>query len=473
MSSRNKAKRAKISKKSKLDQSQQHSIEEVELETELFGKDIFTDFSNDNEIEIFIDRSSADVNDKLKPVWHDDDDNNLQINLNHTKRYKKLKLKTNATLVKGNELTTILKQRFNAKKIKWAESTANNSQIDLENDDEDQDYENDLLNQSGTMVESKSKRVNSNGDEPLPSAKLNIQRMINANIGEPSNMPITSVKFHSSGELLMASGLDKHVRFFKVDGEHNQKQLSVQFDMAVIKSSFIGNGNDVMCVGRKPYCYSYDTISGLITKIKGPIGKELKSLENMFVSPDGHNIAFLGNSGYIHLMDGKSKGWKGEVKMNCIVKAVSFLNDYTMVSSGVDADVYTWDLRYTGRCVSRFIHDDGTCTSSLATYSPQNYDNNSYNQNYHLSSSYVAVGTESGVVSLYNCRLNDSTGYYDYLNNDMSDFHKNNEQNSHKNVYNRLVAPPKQLKTIMNLTTRISSATFHPSGQILAIASYE
>lgn len=41
--------------------------------------------------------------------------------------------------------------------------------------------------------------------------------------------------------------------------------------------------------------------------------------------------------------------------MNCKMKAMAFADEHTLVTSGVDADVYVWDLRATGnaRCLHR------------------------------------------------------------------------------------------------------------------------
>ncbi len=39
------------------------------------------------------------------------------------------------------------------------------------------------------------------------------------------------VKFHSTGDLLLAAGEDKHVRFFKIDGDRNEKQLGIEYDV--------------------------------------------------------------------------------------------------------------------------------------------------------------------------------------------------------------------------------------------------
>ena len=115
------------------------------------------------------------------------------------------------------------------------------------------------------------------------------------------------------------------------------------------------------------------------------MGKGLKSHELMAVSPLGTKIAFGGAGGYIHIVCGVQKTPMVDVKMNTAVRSITFLDENRLLSSGLDADVYIWDLRYQGRCLGKFHHDDGSCSSSLA---------------YH-SSGYLAVGAESGVVSLY------------------------------------------------------------------------
>ena len=133
-----------------------------------------------------------------------------------------------------------------------------------------------------------------------------------------------------------------------------------------------------------------------------------------------------------------------ELKQNCSVRSINFLEENTLLSSGYDADMYLWDLRYTGRCVNRFIHEDGTPTSCIASYIPP-VDSNSY----HIPHSFVAVGSQSGVMAIYEKHSHEANKWYAPHN------------------------PPKPMKSIMNLTNKITSACFHPSGQILAMASYE
>jgi hypothetical protein len=92
-------------------------------------------------------------------------------------------------------------------------------------------------------------------------------------------------------------------------------------------------------------------------------------------------------------------------------------------------------MEYSSR---RFAHDDGSCTSSLSGF--------------HSSSgggeSYVAVGAESGVASVFpiNALLNAAAG-------------------------GSVPKQCKQVRSLMNLTTKVSSSAFHPSGQLLAYAS--
>ena len=107
--------------------------------------------------------------------------------------------------------------------------------------------------------------------------------------------------------------------------------------------------------------------------------------------------------------------------------------------------------------LQRFPHDDGTATSHLSAYSPSS-TTNSYHSHYTLPKAYLSVGAESGVVSLFGADRDAQSGADDFFNGTLD--------------ANRTVrSAPKQLKSLLNLTTQITSSVFHPSGQIAAIAS--
>jgi U3 small nucleolar RNA-associated protein 18 len=144
----------------------------------------------------------------------------------------------------------------------------------------------------------------------------------------PPPLHYTALDFHPRGDLLLVAGQDKYMRLFKVDGEKNEKQLAVRFnDMAIQSACFRGSSStsssssgsgsgssgsgsgsgsgsvssEVVLCGRKPFFYSYDTVHGQISKIAGPIGRGVKSLEYMVESPEGRLLAFRGASGYVHI----------------------------------------------------------------------------------------------------------------------------------------------------------------------------
>ena len=86
---------------------------------------------------------------------------------------------------------------------------------------------------------------------------------------------------------------------------------------------------------------------------------------------------------------------------------------------------------------NRFKHDDGTCTSSLASGGSS------------ATRQWMAVGAESGAVSLFN-NFSGETEESDTAFN-FCHFQKQ--------------------RTVLNLTTKVTSMAFHPSAEIVAIAS--
>lgn len=196
------------------------------------------------------------------------------------------------------------------------------------------------------------------------------------------------------------------------------------------------------------------------------LGIETTSLEHMSVSPEGSRIGFVGSHGYLHIVDSHTKQWTMDMKMNSTLKSMSFLSEYECVSSGFDADIYFWDLRFpNGKCVNKFQHEDGTATSHLTTYLPSQSSSSSNFNYYSLPNAFLSVGAISGVNSIYE-------GFYQ-TNSGLHDFSSSLHDDSDVRGKRLASTAPKPLKSVMNLTTKITCSAFHPSGQILAIASNE
>jgi U3 small nucleolar RNA-associated protein 18 len=120
----------------------------------------------------------------------------------------------------------------------------------------------------------------------------------------------------------------------------------------------------------------------------------------------------------------KTKQLLGTLKMNTDAVSVAFTPGF-LWSLGVDGVVYQWDLKER-KCVHRF-NDHGCVRATKIQISPDY--------------STIAIGSSMGVVNVY----------------DTSKVVKS----SH----------PEPEKAILNLTTSISEISFHPSSQMLAIAS--
>jgi len=371
-------------------------------------------------------------------AWVDEDDQHIEVHLDQTARTRKLrKQHMNNDIVSGDTFTSLLKERFQTRELAWATSGA--SDADAQEDSEMAG----LLATSGSMLADDKAKA-------LPSGRLDIKRLVDANAAGPSAKEINAVRFHPNGSMLLAAGEDKYLRFFRVDGEKNEMRLSVRFnDMAIKNAQFVGGSTsgEVVIGGRKPYFYSYDTGSGAVTKIPGCMGKNIKSHEVLAVSPhdgDGGWLAVAGQAGYVHLLSSREKTWVGDVKISRGggVRALSFLDPNVLCASGGGAEVYLWDLRMMGngggsRLLHRFSHDDGTYTSSLACTPTTN----------PRAHKYAAVGAESGVVSVY-----DMAGAVQ-------------DPTTHS------VSGPSKLKSVMNLTMKITSLAIHPSGELMAMAS--
>jgi hypothetical protein len=166
----------------------------------------------------------------------------------------------------------------------------------------------------------------------------------------------------------------------------------------------------------------------------------------------------------VHILSSRTKTWVTDVKMSLDqhLTALCWWNENVLCGAAGGGNICLWDIRMTGsggRVLSwsvfpkpsflttssppslsllcSFRHDEGSYISALAV--------NRYHtsQDSSASQKYLAVGGESGVVSVY-----------DMLSTSATDG-----------------TAPIKVKDVMNLTTKVSSMSLHPSGKLLAIGS--
>lgn len=357
-------------------------------------------------------------------AWIDEDDEKLTISLQKMDRVKKLRSTMAEDLIKGSTYEEKLRERYQStmavtSRTDWARLPHSDDESSSVSDSEENVAASKLLSSTAPLL----------SNSRLQPNILSTVRCPDANVGHYNNSTLNAVHFHPGSDedepLLLTAGLDKTLRFFKINGtEGSEKVHGVHFPHLPIHSaSFLGSTGSVIVSGRRSFFYIYDTVAGKIDKIPRIQGRKEKSLEKFTTSPDGNLIAFIGNDGYIILVEAKSKLWVADLKMNGSARAVSFSPDGDFIfASGSDGDVYTWDIR-TKKCVDRFHNDDGTISSFLS-----------------VSNKFVAVGAESGVVNIYN--------------------------STSRPFQNR-----SPLKSIMNLQTSVDHMRFNPNGDILAMSS--
>lgn len=366
-------------------------------------------------------------------AWVDEDDADLEVDLLGTSRLRKLrKSKTEeaASALNGVELEQRLRQRYQSSTQAAARTDWANLDEKVDSEEDQSDVEDEALQSSSAPLV-----LQGSASQRLPPNILNIMRCPDANLADPNKSVVQAVNFHPGSDperpLLLTAGLDKTLRFFQVGAEKSEKVHGIHFpNLPIYSASFLGGTGKVVVSGRRPFFYIYDTVAGKLDMVSKIMGREEKSLEKCVASPDGRTLAFVGNDGYIPLVDTHSKHWIADLKMNGSVRTITFSPDGNyIIGSGSDGDIYRWDVR-THKCVERFSNEDGSISSSMAS-----------------SSRHLAVGAESGVVNLYS------------------------EQRGYSSGNTLATTNRKPTKSIMNLKTSADLLRLNGDGQILAMST--
>jgi U3 small nucleolar RNA-associated protein 18 len=194
------------------------------------------------------------------------------------------------------------------------------------------------------------------------------------------------------------------------------------------------------------------------------------SLENATFSPSGDLVAISARRGTVHLVDWRSGGAGGvgqvvsTIKANSPVKSMwwsggaTASDSHELMTLGADCQVYVWDIRAGGgenKCVRRWMDDGAFGSSILAGDRAGKYLAVGY-----VSHSFVLIAAFSylGWPSLSEYRS--TTGLVNVYGSDAA-----------TSLSAMSGANPKPLKTIQNLTTKISTIRFNHDSQLLALAS--
>ncbi|KAI4533417.1 U3 small nucleolar RNA-associated protein 18 homolog [Ovis canadensis] len=354
-----------------------------------------------------------------KPVWLDEEDEDEEMVDMMNNRFRKDMMKNaSENQLSKDELQKRLKEEFQHAMggvPAWAEA----NKWKTPSDDESEEDEDDLLQRTGNFISTSTS---------LPKGILKMKNCQHANAERPTTARVSSVQFHPRAQVVMVAGLDNAVSLFQVDGKTNPKIQSIYLEkFPIFKACFSANGEEVLATStHSKILYVYDMLAGKLIPVHQVRGLKEKIVRSFEVAPDGSFLLINGVAGYLHLLSMKTKELIGSMKINGRIAASTFSSDSKKVyASSGDGDVYVWDVN-SRKCLNRFVDEGSLYGLSIAT---------------SRNGQYVACGSNCGVVNIYN-------------------------QDSCLQETN-----PKPIKAVMNLVTGVTSLTFNPTTEILAIAS--
>lgn len=346
-----------------------------------------------------------------RPVWHDSDDDGYDV-VTKTVNNRRTQEVTEKKAYK-KQLESKFQRLLGTPA--WAQLDAKRKPTAADDDSDD-----DILRTVGHLATVKSER--------LPSGQLKFKQLKDLNRETYEEGPlITGIEFHPTSTVCLVAGTRGVATIFSIDGKKNDKLHSMAFENYPIRCCRLNNdGTEAIFGGSQKYFYTYDLIGGQTQRVFLP--KTITKLHKFEVSPCGKYIAVIGRFGEIHLLYGSSKELIRTLKQEHEATSLAFSRDSKLLFAHcVDSDVCVYDIGEE-RLIHRFT-DDGCINGSAITISSDG--------------KLVAAASKQGVVNVYH--------YNDVISKKL----------------------PTPAKTIMNLTTAISSINFNHSAEMLAIASKE
>lgn len=285
---------------------------------------------------------------------------------------------------------------------------------------DDDNSDDEILRTVGHIAQTK-------GDQ-LISGQLQFKKLKDLNRESYAEGPsITGVVFHPGSSVGLVSGTKGIATIYSIDGKKNDKLHSMEFKNFPIRCCRLTkDGSQAIFGGSQKYFYTYNLLSGHTQRVFLP--KIITKMHSFEVSPCGKYVAIIGRFGDVHLLFANTFELLCTLKQEHDATSVTFsIDSKYLFTHCVDNEVNIFDIGEQ-RFAHRFI-DDGCINGSTISISP--------------NGQMLAASSQQGVVNVYN--------YNDVLHQKF----------------------PKPQKTILNLTTAISSTKFNHTSELLAISSRE
>ena len=419
--------------------------------------------------------------DRNAPVWDDSDDERLTVSLATVSRLRKLRVSEVEDVVNGAEYTRRLRQQFLrlSPMPKWAvdaeaavgrpakkrrtvhdsddddntgSETSDSDNIDSDaSDDEDlstQPLANFLRSVNTTTIAPKALR--------LRPGTLDIQR--SRDIPDKHHGAVTSLSFHPLEPILLSSSPAGLLRLHRLHAAAHPTAhpqiVSVQAKQVdVRRSQIVGpRGERVIFAGRRRHVLAWSLETGQVTRteqIQGRKGAH-RSMERFRASPCGRWLAIQASAkrggSTVDVVSAVTMQWVAGATMDSrhgIADFAWWADGEGLTVLGRDGRVGEWSL--SKAMFLRVWWDEGSVGGTVLGLGGKD-------AKVLGGDRWIAVGSTSGIVNIY-----DRVALLPASTSD--------------EVYDSLPAKPSPTKTVENLTTSITTVTFSPDGQLLAVAS--
>ncbi|AET40656.1 Utp18p Ecym_6275 [Eremothecium cymbalariae DBVPG len=398
-------------------------------------------------------------------VWSDSDDERLVIDINQTKRTKKLRKTYLDKEINSKQYVQRLRLQFEKiyPRPQWAEYEDDPSDANSEDDDDEgQQLASGNIDALNNVLQS-TYTYKDTSNRLLPPKTLDITRLKDANVSHPSKSSIQSLSFHPTKPLLLTGGYDRSLRIYHIDGKSNNIVSSVYLKGTPVQTCKFYASPDlnqqmILTAGRRRYMHCWDLSNTRnqtvrINKISRMYGHEetQRSFEkfkvaHLHTTQNGtHGIILLqGNNGWINVLHATTGIWMMGCKIEGVL--VDFCIDYQtqsqdkfntiLIATNTYGDIWEFDLTNGGKVICKW-KDEGAVGITTIQVGGGTNSSNILPYKKIRQNKWLAIGSESGFV----------------------------------NIYNRYSTSYKPIATLSHLTTTISSLEFSPNGEMLTIAS--
>ncbi|KAI0576622.1 WD40 repeat-like protein [Pyrenophora tritici-repentis] len=414
-----------------------------------------------------------------KPAWEDSDDERLVVSLASVPQLKKLRETTDDDMVNGKEYARRLRKQYERlyPTPDWAvhatgmtNKKRRRTMNEDESDDEsasDMDVDEDLSTQplarllKDADILSRTSRGTAKRRK-LQAGSINIQRLKDVAKAGPS--AITSLSFHPTYPLLLSSGPSSTLYLHHVNpNPPNPNPLLTSLHIKrtpLITTAFHPSASDsrIFLGARRRYFHVWNITTGRVEKVARVYGHqhEQRTMEYFSLSPNGSYMALRGSSrkggGVINILDAKTLQWTSQVRIESRGGVADFAwwgDGKGMSIVGKNGEVTEWSIE--DGIVGRWTDDGAVGTTVIAL------GGRSGRENWIGGDRWVAIGSSSGVVNVYDRRA--------WCENNPS------IDGSQADSNGGIPKAPKPLRDLQNLTTPISHLAFTADGQVLAMAS--